>query len=160
MALQSFSHVGVCVSDLERSTRFYVDVLGFVELFTMEMGPELEATMELPGAHFRTRMLARTDVRVELLEWLSHSAEGERERRPMNRVGMTHLCFRVEHLDDLADAASAAGGAVHRETRSVLDGAGLDGGTVEVMYLTDPDGTRIECMAGAPDLAQFGPQPE
>ena len=29
MALQSFSHLGICVADLDRSTRFYVDVLGF-----------------------------------------------------------------------------------------------------------------------------------
>ncbi|MCU0270388.1 MAG: VOC family protein [Acidimicrobiales bacterium] len=157
MALQSFSHVGVCVSDLERSTRFYCDVLGFRELFTMEMGPEVRATMEIDG-RFASRMLARGDLRIELLHWLEPDAEGERTRRPMNRFGMTHLCFRVDDVDDLVEAAVAAGGAVHPATLSVLDGAGLDGGPVKVLYLTDPDGTRIECMAGSPDLAALFPQ--
>jgi len=161
MALQTFSHVGVCVSDLERSTRFYVDVLGFTEIFTMEMGPELEATMEIPGSRFRTRMLGRVDVRVELLEWIEPTeVTGVGVRKPMNQLGMTHLCFRVEDIDDLADVAIAAGGDVHRATLSVLEGTGVNGAPVKVMYLTDPDGTRIEFMAGAPDLARFGPQPD
>ena len=74
MAIQGFSHVGVCVSDLERSTRFYVEVLGFRELFTMQMGDEVAATMEIPEARFESRMLLRDDVRVELLHWLHPAA--------------------------------------------------------------------------------------
>ena len=35
MGLLGFSHVGVCCSDLDRSTRFYCDVLGFRDLFTV-----------------------------------------------------------------------------------------------------------------------------
>lgn len=159
MSIQSFSHVGVCVSDLERSTRFYVDLLGFVEMFTMEMGSELAATMELDAPRFRTRMLGRADVRVELLEWSRPAVEGDGTRRPMNHLGMTHLCFRVDDVDELAAQVTAAGGDVHRETRSVLAGAGPGGGDVVVMYVTDPDGTRVEFMAGSPDLALFGPQP-
>ena len=41
----AFSHVGVCCSDLERSTDFY-RALGFNEVFTMELGDEVAATME------------------------------------------------------------------------------------------------------------------
>jgi lactoylglutathione lyase len=159
MAVQTFSHVGVCVSDLERSTRFYTEVLGFTEMFTMEMGPELDATMEIEASRFRSRMLGRHDVRVELLEWIEPEAGGSRERRPMNQFGMTHLCFRVDDIDGLVDQVTAAGGEVHRHTLSVLDGAGQDGAAVRVMYVTDPDGTRVEFMAGSPDLADFGPRP-
>ena len=159
VALQSFSHVGVCVSDLDLSTRFYTEVLGFVELFSMEMGPGLEATMEVEAPRFESRMLARHDVRIELLRWHEPTADGPRTRRPMTQFGLTHLCFRVENVDDLADAAEAAGGHVHRDTLSVLADAGGPGIPVKVMYLTDPDGTRVECMEGSPDLAAFGPQP-
>lgn len=152
MGLQGFSHVGVCCSDLERSTRFYVNVLGFHELFTMEFGDEVSRTMELDGIRFESRMLRRDDVRIELLHWLEPDADGERTRRPMTRLGMTHLCFRVDDIDDLAAAAEAAGGSVHRETLSELPGMGVDGRPVKLLYLTDPDGVRIECMSGAPDL--------
>lgn len=154
MALQGFSHVGVCCSDLDRSTRFYCDVLDFRELFTIELGPEVAATMEIDG-RFTSRMLARDDLRLELLHWIEPAAQGDGARRPMDRLGMTHLCFRVDDVDDLgpmAAAAEAAGGAVHPTTRSVQDGMGVDGGPVKTMYLTDPDGVRVEVMSGTPDL--------
>ena len=154
MALLGFSHVGVCCSDLDRSTRFYADVLGFRELFTVDLGPEVAATMEIDG-RFRSRMLARDDLLLELLQWLDPAPVGDGGRRPMNALGMTHLCFRVDDVDDLgemATAAEAAGGRVLPATRSAQDGMGLDGGAVKTMYLLDPDGTRVEVMSGTPDL--------
>jgi glyoxylase I family protein len=155
--IEGFSHVGVCVSDLERSTRFYTEVLGFQVLFTMELGPELAATMEIDG-RFTTRMLARGDVRVELLQWLEPESHGDGERRLMNRIGMTHLCFRVDDVDVLLAEAARAGGHAHPSTLSVLEGVGVGGGPVKVVYATDPDGTRIEFMSGSPDLgALLGP---
>lgn len=146
MALQSFSHVGVCVSDLDRSTRFYTEVLGFRTLFTSEFGNELAATMEADGG-FSSRMLAREDMRIELLHWSDRSPDGDGDRRPMTTLGLTHLAFRVEAVDDLFTLAAEHGGSAHPATRTDL------GGGVQVVYLTDPDGTRIECMAGVPDLA-------
>jgi lactoylglutathione lyase len=151
MAIQSFSHIGVCCRDLDASTRFYVDVLGFSELFTVELGPEVEATMEVKG-RFRSRMLGRADVLLELLHWLEPQAAGDGTRRPMTDVGLTHLCLRVEDVDDLVEAAERAGGTVLRETLSEQPGAGVDGTAVRTMYLLDPDGVRVEVMSGTPDL--------
>lgn len=146
MALQSFSHLGVCVSDLERSTRFYTEVLGFRVLFSVDFESELGATMEVDGA-FTSRMLARDDVRVELLHWRDRAVDGDGERRAMTARGVTHLAFRVDAIDDLFELAESRGGRAYPATRTDL------GGGVEVVYLTDPDGVRIECMAGVPDLS-------
>ena len=145
MTLQSFSHVGVCVSVLERSTRFYCEVLGFSEQFSFEFTDELVATMETDGG-FTSRMLRRGDLRIELLHWKDRAPDGDGQRRAMTAMGMTHLAFRVEKVDDLYEAAKRYGGQVHPATYTALDGG------VEVVYLTDPDGVRIECMAGVPDL--------
>lgn len=145
MSLQSFSHVGICVGDLERSTRFYCGVLGFTEVFSFDFHDELRHTMEADGG-FTSRMLARGDLRVELLHWHDRVPAGDGQRRAMTDRGITHLAFRVDSIDDLYDAARRFGGAAHPSTYSRLDGG------VEVVYLTDPDGVRIECMAGVPDL--------
>lgn len=151
VALQSFSHVGVCCRDLDASTAFYRDVLGFTELFTVELGPEVAATMEVDG-RFLSRMMGRDDLLVELLQWTSHEPTGDGQRKPMTQLGMTHLCFRVDDVADLAEIAERAGGAAHRGTLSVQPGAGVGGADVATMYLTDPDGVRVEVMAGTPDL--------
>ncbi len=120
----------------------------------MDMGDEVAATMEIGRpVRFRSRMLQRDDVRVELLHWDEPEASGDRERRPMDRFGLTHLCIRVDDVEDLVEAAVAAGGAVHRQTLSVLEGQGVGGGPVKLLYLTDPDGTRIELHVRHP-----GPQ--
>ena len=152
MPLQSWSHVGVCCSDLERSTRFYVDVLGFRQLFTVELGSEVAATMEVDG-RFLSRMLARDEQRLELLQWVEPKPVTGGTRQPMTRPGLTHLAFRVDTVDELWEVAARAGGVAHPETLSRLPGAGDGGRDAEMVYLTDPDGTRIELMAGVPDLS-------
>ena len=148
----AFSHVGVCVSDLERSTRFYTEVLGFRPVLTMDMGPEVAATMEVEGCAFTSRMLGRGDVRVELLHWRSQDAEGDGRRRHMTALGLTHLCLRVDDPEPVLEAAERFGGGAHRHTTTELPGMGVDGGAVRLVYLTDPDGVRIELMAGTPEL--------
>ncbi len=43
----TFSHFGICVSDLDRSLRFYCDGLGFAPAEQHQIGPEFAALMEL-----------------------------------------------------------------------------------------------------------------
>jgi lactoylglutathione lyase len=152
MGIDGFSHIGLCVSNLEASTRFYEEVLGFRALYSLDfVDDEVAATMERSGA-FTSRMLIRDDVRVELLSWHESDVEGDGVRRPMTRLGFTHLSFRVDHIDDLFEAAVRCGGAVWRDTMSVLGDPSGPGEPVRLVYLTDPDGTRIECMSGTPAL--------
>ena len=158
MALQGFSHIGICVSELDRSTRFYVDVLGFSQLYAVDFtGNEVAATMEQEGG-FRSTMLLRGDVRLELLQWIDVETTGSGERKPMTQLGFTHLSFRVDDIDELSDAVRAAGGTVHDHTLSVLGDEGSASPPTKLLYLTDPDGTRIELMENVPDLSLMAPE--
>jgi glyoxylase I family protein len=155
MALQGFSHIGICVSDIDRSTRFYVDVLGFRLLYAVDFsGNEVAATMEQEGT-FRSAMLLRGDLRVELLQWVDVATTGSGIRKPMTELGFTHLSFRVDDVHELSDAVRAAGGHVVESTLTSLgDGAGA----TRLLYVTDPDGTRIELMENVPDLSAMSPE--
>jgi glyoxylase I family protein len=150
--IQGFSHIGIAVKDLHRSRRFYTDVLGFTQLYQLDFeNNEVAATMEQEGV-FRSAMLIRKDIRIELLQWVDVPVTGSGQRRPMTELGVTHLCFRVENIDELTDAVVAAGGAVVEQTRTVL-GDATDPAAPRLVYLTDPDGTRVELMQGVPDLS-------
>jgi glyoxylase I family protein len=152
MAL-GFSHIGVAVSDIERSSRFYIDVLGFRQLYALDFaGNEVAATMEQEGA-FTSRMLLRDDVRIELLQWVDVAMSGSGQRKPMTELGFTHLSFRVDDIDELSAAIRAAGGAVHEQTLTVLGVDGSNPPPTKLLYVTDPDGTRIELMENVPDLS-------
>lgn len=150
--IQGFSHIGIGVSDLDRSIRFYSEVFGFAELYRLDFeNNEVAATMEQEGA-FRSAMLLRDDVRVELLQWVDVPTSGG-GKKPMTQLGFTHLSFRVEEIDDLTDLVVANGGAVHEQTLSYLGAEGSP--QTGLLYYTDPDGTRIEVMTNVPDLSGF-----
>jgi catechol 2,3-dioxygenase-like lactoylglutathione lyase family enzyme len=139
----AFSHVGICVSDLERSRRFYCEGLGFEEVGSHHVGDEFASLMEVPGVDVDSVMLARDGVTVELLRFRAPGHLGEPVRRSMNRLGLTHFSFRVDDVDAAAAAIERAGGVVVAGTRTRLD---LPGAALDFLYCTDPDGTRIELM--------------
>jgi catechol 2,3-dioxygenase-like lactoylglutathione lyase family enzyme len=142
MAL-SISHVGICVSDLERSLRFYCEGLGFEQVAAHQVGEEFSALMELDGVRLESRMLSRDGVTIELLGYESPGPTGDGRRRPMNLLGLTHLSVRVDDVDDTAATIEALGGTVVTTTRTSID---LPGASLDFLYCTDPDGMRIELM--------------
>ncbi|MCX6397075.1 MAG: VOC family protein [Propionibacteriales bacterium] len=151
--IQGFSHIGIGVSDLARSVRFYSEVFDFVQLYQLDFeNNEVAATMEQEGV-FRSAMLIRDDIRIELLQWVDVPVSGTGERKPMTELGFTHLSFRVDEIDELTERVLAAGGAVHPQTLTYVGAEGAP--QTGLLYYTDPDGTRIEVMTNVPDLSGF-----
>jgi catechol 2,3-dioxygenase-like lactoylglutathione lyase family enzyme len=133
------SHTGICTSDLERSHRFYVEALGFSIRNQYDVGAEYAALAELPDLRMRSVFLVLGGCVLELLGYDRPRAVGRRHRRPMNRLGLTHLSFVVADIDAVAERIAACGGRVLHQTRT-------DSADSTVMYCTDPDGVRIELM--------------
>ena len=139
----AFSHIGICVSDLERSVRFYRDAFGFEVVEEHAVGTEFATLMELEAVKLRSCFLRRDGVSIELLHFDEPGPTGEAVRRPMNRLGLTHLSVRVDDVDVTAEAVARAGGTVHAGTRTTF-GSGREG--LDFVYCTDPDGVRVELM--------------
>ncbi len=139
----SFSHLGICVSDLDRSVRFYCEGLGFEQVASHRVGEEFAALMEVDGVELESRMLAQDGVTIELLGYRTPGTTGDGGRRPMNQLGLTHLSLRVDDVDRVASTIEAFGGTVVRPTRTTFD---LGTVRLDFLYCTDPDGVRIELM--------------
>jgi lactoylglutathione lyase len=139
----SVSHFGICVSDLDRSLRFYREGLGFELVASHQIGEEFGALMEVEDVQLESRMLSRDGVTIELLGFESPGHTGDGRRRPMNQLGLTHLSLRVDDVESLASTIEELGGEVVRGTRTTLD---LSGARLDFLYCTDPDGMRIELM--------------
>ncbi|MBW8753719.1 MAG: VOC family protein [Sphingomonadales bacterium] len=131
------SHIGICTSDLERSTRFYTEALGFEVERHVDIGPPFDLMTEVPGLKGRAGFFRRGDVRIELAAYESPDVLGPAERRPMNQLGITHLSFVVGDLEAVTQRIAALGGRVLSETRVVSPHGAL-------MFCTDPDGIRLE----------------
>ena len=142
MTVKYIMHVGVCVSDLNRSIRFYRDGLGFEEAGGLEISGEPTATLlEMPDLELRAVYLERDGLRIELLHYPSPGSVGAAEARPMNQLGLTHMAVRVENLEDAIAKLTALGGTALEHTR--VREPEYD---AEIIYLTDPDGTRLELI--------------
>jgi lactoylglutathione lyase len=136
----SVSHVGICVSDLDRSLAFYRDGLGFSPTMAHTVGAEFAKLMEVDGVALRSQFVARDGLTIELLAYDSPGVTGDGSRRPMNQLGLTHINLRVDDIETVAAAIAAHGGTVLSDTRTTF------GDVMDFVYCTDPDGVRIELM--------------
>ena len=162
----TFSHVGICVGDLERALRFYCEGLGFELVQSHTVGQEFGRLMEIDDVALQSRFVRRDGVSIELLHFDAPGHVGEAVRRPMNQLGLTHVSLRVSDVDAVAERIESWGGTVVRSTRTTFGSAGSTGSAgpagsagstgsvgsarsadvLDFVYCTDPDGTRIELM--------------
>lgn len=141
----SISHFGVCVSDMDRSLRFYRDALGFtVAGKQLELVNQCGNVMGMEHFSLMSQFLSLGPVTIELL-WFRESRNAQRAEnlRPMNHTGLTHLALSVEDIDAVARAVESHGGHIHPATRGSLV---TPEGVVDLLYCSDPDHTRIELI--------------
>ena len=141
------SHIGLCVADIDRSLRFYCEGLGFERAESYDLDDTLleglDRALEVPGpVRLRSQMITLDNLKVELLHFSTPPAEGQPAAR-RNQLGFTHCSFLVDDVDAVADRLVALGGTILPATRTVLG--------VDVVFLADPDGTRVELMGRAPE---------
>jgi catechol 2,3-dioxygenase-like lactoylglutathione lyase family enzyme len=146
--LARLTHVGISVSDLERSLRFYRDALGFEREHELHVaGEPVDTLLRLHGADLHAVYLMRDGVRIELLHFASPPAPPPRTRA-MHEHGLTHLSFRVTDLEATLAALRAAGERVLEETIIRFPEFGS-----AACFITDPDGQLIELVQAPGDPA-------
>ncbi len=148
LPIARITHVGIGVSNLERSLRFYRDLLGFAWEHELDVeGEPTDTLLRLRGTKLHAEYLTRDGVRIELLHFASPPAP-PRPERPMNQYGLTHLSFRVTDMDAVLDALRAAGERVLEETVIRFP----EWQSAACMIL-DPDGQVIELVQAPGDPA-------
>jgi catechol 2,3-dioxygenase-like lactoylglutathione lyase family enzyme len=133
----TYNHTGQVVTDLERSKRFYQEVLGF-ELW-YEITPPDEATAKLssltPPLGVTASYLTLDGFVLELLHYSAPGATAAYRPRTMNEPGLTHLSISVDDVHAAAARVADYGGAVIEES---------DVGAA--IFVRDPDGQLLELL--------------
>jgi catechol-2,3-dioxygenase len=124
MPITRLNHAVLYVRDAERTATFYEDVLGFRRL---DIGP-------LPGAAFLQAPGSTNDHDLGLFTIGDQAGPSEAGRRT---VGLYHLAWEVDTLNELERLAKALSGA------NALVGAS-DHGSTKSLYGKDPDGIEFE----------------
>lgn len=90
------SHVGVSVSDLQRSLTFYTQGFGFVEGVHVTVKNNHHALFGVDGDVSMQSMFLRLGPSIiELVEFSSPATTVMPELRKLYHTGLTHLSFRV-----------------------------------------------------------------
>ncbi len=144
MNAHRLTHIGICVSDLDRSVHFYRDVLGFSEVSRLEMaGAITERLLEIEGGSLQAVYLKLGGTCIELLYYPVAGHQSTATPRPMNRLGLTHISLSVMDLPAVVAAVAQSGGKIVQQTSIEQDGI------TKAIFVTDPDGMRIELVQAA-----------
>jgi lactoylglutathione lyase len=144
VVINAIGHVGICVSDMDRSLRFWRDGLGFEVVREFEFhGSSWKRVIELDDLDLQTKIIRRDHMTLELMAFAKPGHVGTGERSPMNQLGFTHLAVWVSDVDAAARLVEDYGGRVIEETRTNFDHPKLTGRWV---ICTDPDGVRVELI--------------
>jgi len=148
MASVSVSHIGLCVSDIEASLRFYTEGLGFEVAEGFDVGDEVAHTLEVEqGVVLRSQMIQKDGMKIELLGWSSPQPFGV-PSTSRGQMGLTHLSFNVVDMPTVEARLVEMGATVVESTRTAMV---MPGATMHLLFLADPDGTRVELMEAVLD---------
>jgi catechol 2,3-dioxygenase-like lactoylglutathione lyase family enzyme len=132
-----YNHTGQVVTDLERSKRFYQEVLGFRPWY--EITPPDGAVAKLsclePPLGVTASYLVLDGFVLELMHDSAPGAGAPYRVRTMAEPGLTHLSISVDDVRTTAALAAEHGGQIVEESDV---GVGL--------FIRDPDGQLLELL--------------
>jgi catechol 2,3-dioxygenase-like lactoylglutathione lyase family enzyme len=124
-------HLGISVSNLEQSVKWYTENLGF----------ELVKRLDLPEVQFRVAILEYQGFGVELIEVKGSTKNplSWNQPGPQHRIqGIVHFAFRVDDLSATEKIFRDRGARFACEP-TVLEGLGI-----KYFHIFDNDGNLIE----------------
>ena len=122
-------HTMLRVGDLQRSIRFYTEVMG-MQLLRSTDRPDQKYSLAFVGCD--------TEDKTAVIELTYNYGVDKYEMG--NAFG--HLALAVEDCYKACEKIKAAGGNVSREAGPVK------GGSTVIAFVTDPDGYKIELIQG------------
>ena len=141
MAVKNIRHTGIVVTDMERSLKFYRDLMGLKSVIDFtEEGEYIDTISGLTGVSLRmVKLVAEDGGMIELLHYSSHP-QPERGENRICEIGPTHVAFTVEDVDKTYTEWSAKG--VRFNSAPVMSPDGY----AKVAFCQDPDGTFLEIV--------------
>jgi catechol 2,3-dioxygenase-like lactoylglutathione lyase family enzyme len=133
-----FNHVGLCVTDLERSRRFYEAVLGFTfrnELLAIPDAATSKLLQVEPPVGLSAVYLEKDGFVLELIHFDRPGNPMARERS-FTEPGLTHLSLTIDDMAAACALVAEHGGEVLTETDLGM-----------AVMIRDPDGQLIELLS-------------
>ena len=147
--IQAIDHLNIVVADMERSLKFYTEVLGFTKTKEAHLSGEwIQRIVGLRGvkAHAVFIVSPGGEPRIELLRYTAPAGVAFAENSRANTLGLRHFALRVSDIAAMVTKLRGAGVEVFGEPVRVPNGVvEFDAGSSKTLvYFLDPDGVIVE----------------
>lgn len=137
------NHFGITVSDIDRTRRFFIDVLGFIAGQTVDLDLAFsEGVTGVTGAVIRVAFVDGPGVTIELVQYLAPIDRTPAGTFP-NDVGSAHVAFFVDDVEAIVTTAIRAGWRLAGTIQPIVAGPRTGG---KAAYIRDADGTTLELV--------------
>jgi catechol 2,3-dioxygenase-like lactoylglutathione lyase family enzyme len=139
MAIQRMDHVGIVVDDLVAATAFFVELGLELEGEATVEGRWVDRVNGLVGVRSDIVMMRTPDRhgRLELSKYHTPSGPGGDPRAPANALGIRHVTFAVQGIDDILDRLRAHGAELVGELEQYEN-------SYRLCYIRGPEGIILE----------------
>jgi len=146
--INAVDHINIVVSDLERSVKFYTEVLGFEKINVVHLeGDWIDDIVGLKGivADVAFIIAPEGEPKVELLCYKSPLGESLPSNSLGNTVGLRHIALRVDDIQAAYNKLKEAGVKLQSEPIMVpLATPAANPVRKSLFYFYDPDGVLLE----------------
>ena len=141
----AIAHIGLTVSDLDRSVVFYRDILGLSFVGEMKMeGPSTEKLFQRPGC--RARVAYLQSGRSPLIELICFSGAAVRKQpADLFTTSISEICFETDSIDRDYEKMKRKGVSFLSEPQT-FDSTRYGFGKSRAVYFRDPDGNILELI--------------
>jgi len=139
MAIKSMHHVGITVTDLGATVAFFTELGLELEGEAHMEGAFVDGVIGLDGSRSRIAMMRTPDdrYRVEFSEFETPRSIDGSSHAPINALGLRHVAFVVDDLDDTLGRLKPHGAEVVRNVETYQD-------VLKTCYVRGPEGILIE----------------
>ena len=138
--IKDVRHVGIVVSNMEKSLKFYRDLLGLkIKSLVNEEGKFLDNMLSHENVKNKVAKLYAKNGNV-LVELINSKSYGNKKDRDFFTIGASHFAFTVDDLEKTYDYLVKNGVKFTAPPQQTPDGF------AKVTFCEDPDGTPIELV--------------
>ena len=140
MVIKRVNHTGISVADMERSLKFYRDLLELEVIFDSDVpaNDRLSKVVGMDKATGRVAWLRAGDTMIELWQWDHPDGRPLPEDYCPADKGVTHYALETDNVDELYERVIAAGYQANTHP--------LDLGLHKTTYIRGPDDEIIEIL--------------
>jgi catechol 2,3-dioxygenase-like lactoylglutathione lyase family enzyme len=139
--------VGITVKEMDRSVKFYTEVLGFKKLTDTELtGEQYEKLTGVFGLHIRTVRLQLGDEFIELTDYLTAGGRSIPENQRSNDLFFQHIAIVVSDMDKAYQQVKKNNAEFVSTAPQTLPKSIPAAEGIKAFYFHDPDNHNLELI--------------